>query len=125
MFTTGQLVNKWNGRRSTGTVVTRPLGAVQTVPSGSRENAGELSKTFSWVSIVTPVPTERWSFKMTEVRDPDATGRFVPRTDLGRKLLTLRRQAIARGMTLLDADAILVAVRRGRGERSHDDEGVH
>jgi hypothetical protein len=41
---------------------------------------------------------------------------FMPRTDLGKKLLSLRNQAIARGMRLLTEDEVLEEVKRRRGE---------
>jgi len=40
---------------------------------------------------------------------------FIPRTDLGKKLLELRNKAIAKGMPLLDQDDILLEVQKRRG----------
>jgi hypothetical protein len=40
---------------------------------------------------------------------------FMPRTDLGKKLLELRNKAIAKGMPLLDQDDILLEVQKRRG----------
>ena len=37
-----------------------------------------------------------------------------PKTELGKKLLKLRNQAIANGLTLLDADEIIEEVKRRR-----------
>ena len=44
-----------------------------------------------------------------------------PRTPLGERLLTLRAQAIAKGMRLLNWDEINEEVRQRRGERSNAD----
>ncbi len=44
----------------------------------------------------------------------------VPMTELGHNLLAIRQRAIARGMPLQSADAILVEVREGRAEAGDD-----
>jgi hypothetical protein len=41
---------------------------------------------------------------------------YRPRTALGKTLLALRNQAIAKGLPLLNADEILEEIRRRRGE---------
>jgi hypothetical protein len=41
---------------------------------------------------------------------------YRPKTALGERLMALRNQAIAKGLTLLDADEIIEEVRRRRGE---------
>jgi len=41
---------------------------------------------------------------------------YRPKTALGKKLMDLRNQAIAKGLTLLDADEIIEEVSRRRGE---------
>ena len=41
---------------------------------------------------------------------------YQPKTALGKKLMALRNQAIAKGLRLLDADGIAEEVRRRRGE---------
>jgi hypothetical protein len=41
---------------------------------------------------------------------------FIPKTPFGRRLLQLREQAIAEGMTLMTADEILNEVKKRRGE---------
>jgi hypothetical protein len=41
---------------------------------------------------------------------------FTPRTSLGRKLLEIRKQAIARGLSLMHADDIILELSRRRGE---------
>jgi hypothetical protein len=42
--------------------------------------------------------------------------RYRPKTALGERLMALRNQAIAKGLTLLNADEIIAEVRRRRGE---------
>ena len=41
---------------------------------------------------------------------------YQPKTPLGKKLMALRNQAIAKGLRLLDADGISEEIRRRRGE---------
>ena len=50
---------------------------------------------------------------------------FVPRTELGRKLLALRNQAIQAGMKLLTEDEILEEVRRRRGEVEENEADIY
>jgi len=46
---------------------------------------------------------------------------YRPRTALGKKLLLLRRKAIAAGMRLLDENEVLEEVKRRRGESDEDE----
>ncbi|MBW1974886.1 MAG: hypothetical protein JRI45_04865 [Deltaproteobacteria bacterium] len=69
-----------------------------------------------WVRLVLSAPEENMSYRSTEIIFPEVTEDFVPRTPLGRKLLSLRMQAIQAGMRLLNADEVLEEVRRRRGE---------
>jgi hypothetical protein len=48
--------------------------------------------------------------------EPFESPGYRPKTELGRKLMALRNQALAKGLTLLDADGIIEEVRRRRGE---------
>jgi len=41
---------------------------------------------------------------------------YYPKTELGKKLMTLRNQAIAKGLPLLNADEIIEEISRRRGE---------
>ena len=59
---------------------------------------------------------------MTEAGISYPTQPYIPLTALGRKLLALRRRAIERGMKLHDQDAILISVRKNRGERMYEEE---
>ena len=58
--------------------------------------------TFFWVSIASPVARAKWTYRMTEVGISYPAQPYMPRTELGRKLLALRRRAIERGMKLHD-----------------------
>ena len=49
-------------------------------------------------------------------RDFTEKHKYQPKTALGERLMALRNQAIAKGLTLLDADEIIEEVRRRRGE---------
>jgi len=46
---------------------------------------------------------------------------YVPRTELGRKLLRIRINAIAGGLELLTEDEVLEGIKRRRGEGRNDD----
>lgn len=78
-----------------------------------------------WVDFVLPVGRERSTNQTTEVRTTEWVGRFIPRTDLGKRLVALRSKAIAAGMLLLDEDEILEEVRRRRGEIEGDEADLH
>jgi hypothetical protein len=58
------------------------------------------------------------SFPACRVTARDSTEEpiYRPKTALGKKLMDLRNQAIAKGLTLLDADEIIDEVNRRRGE---------
>jgi hypothetical protein len=58
------------------------------------------------------------SFPVCRITARDFTEQpsYRPKTALGKKLMELRNQAIAKGLTLLDADEIIEEVSRRRGE---------
>ena len=58
------------------------------------------------------------SFPVCQITARDFTEKpsYRPKTALGKKLMDLRNQAIAKGLTLLDADEIIEEVSRRRGE---------
>ena len=78
-----------------------------------------------WVNIVSPLPEELMSYRSTEVIFPKVAETFVPRTALGRKLLSLRNRAIKEGMKLLSADEVLEEVKRRRGEIEGDETDIY
>ncbi len=77
-----------------------------------------------WVEFKWPLPEENMSYRSTEII-PEVTEEFVPRTPLGRKLLSLRIRAIEAGMKLLSADEVIEEVRRRRGEIGDDEADVY
>jgi hypothetical protein len=58
------------------------------------------------------------SFSVCKITAWEAIERpgYRPKTLLGKRLMTLRNQAIAKGLTLLDSDEIIEEVSRRRGE---------
>jgi len=78
-----------------------------------------------WVDFVFPVGRERSTNQTTEGRTTEWVGEFIPRTELGKRLVALRSKAIAAGMLLLDEDDILEEVRRRRGEIEGDEADLH
>ncbi|MFH0958512.1 MAG: hypothetical protein V1897_07385 [Pseudomonadota bacterium] len=71
-----------------------------------------------------PPGNEEMIDNIREVHSQIEKIRFIPRSDLGRKLLELRKKAIDEGMQLLSADEILEEVRRRRGEQNDDESPV-
>lgn len=125
MSSTQRLVNEWNGRKTTGTVITRPsessFGTVlhQSLTEPVRRPL------WSWVSVSTPVGRVNRTYRLSRVRVGSMEPIFVPRSKLGRKLVALRKQALGSGMTLWDAERILATIRRNRGESAHEEEDIH
>lgn len=72
-----------------------------------------------------PVPKEESSCQITKIVFPAESRLFIPRTSLGERLLSIRNQAIATGMELLNEDGVLAEVRRRRGELSNDEADVY
>jgi hypothetical protein len=74
---------------------------------------------------VLPLRDEDMSYRSTKIIFLEATEAFVPRTPLGKKLLSLRTRASAAGMRLLSADEVLEEVKRRRGELGGDEADVY
>lgn len=53
------------------------------------------------------------------------TKEYIPRTELGRKLMALRKKAIANGMKLLSEEEGLEEARRRRGKLEDDETDVY
>jgi hypothetical protein len=68
-----------------------------------------------------PPGNEEMIDNIREVQSQVEKIRFIPRSDLGRKLLELRKRAIDEGMRLLSEDEVLEEVRRQRGEQDDDE----
>lgn len=124
MSRTQQLVREWDGRTTTGTVTGGLIDTALSPLLQQNEDRSGWEGTFFWVSIASPVAREKWTYRMTEVGISYPAQPYMPRTELGRKLLALRRRAIERGMKLHDADTILASVRKNRGERTYEEEDV-
>ena len=68
-----------------------------------------------------PPGNEEMIDNIREVQSQVEKIRLIPRSDLGRKLLELRKRAIDEGMRLLSEDEVLEEVRRQRGEQDDDE----
>jgi hypothetical protein len=68
-----------------------------------------------------PPGNEEMIDNIREVQSQIEKIRFIPRSDLGRKILELRKRAIDEGMRLLSEDEVLEEVRRRRGEQDDDE----
>lgn len=82
-------------------------------------------RTTSWVNFVLPVPDEKMSWRNTKIAVSEIAEGFVPRTPLGKQLLSLRNKAIRSGMKLLSADEVLEEVKRRRGELEDDEADLY
>lgn len=78
----------------------------------------------SWIDIKVPIPEAKMSFRSTEIIIPETRDVFVPRTPLGKKLLSLRVRAIKAGMKLLSADEVLEQLKRRREEHENNEADV-
>lgn len=68
-----------------------------------------------------PEPTATTETRQSQPQTGDAVvDHYQPRTELGRKLIELRRAYIEGGGKLMTQDEILAEVRRRRGEDDHD-----
>lgn len=79
----------------------------------------------SLINFMLPLRAEDMSYLSTQIRFPAVTEAFVPRSPLGKKLLSLRIRAIEAGMKLLSADDVLEEVKRRRGELEEYETDVH
>jgi len=115
---TERLTSDWAARKASGVLF----------PTYLEERPGLLE---SWpkatlrVNFVLPVREEEMSYRSTEIIIPEVTEAFVPRTPLGRKLLSLRIRAIKAGMKLLTEDEVLEEVRRRRGELEENEADLY
>lgn len=73
-----------------------------------------------WINVILPVRKEESSYQITEISFAVESRPFVPRTPLGKKLLSLRNRAIASGMRLLSDDEVLEEVKRRRFASDYD-----
>ncbi|MGC8660215.1 MAG: hypothetical protein ACP5U1_14210 [Desulfomonilaceae bacterium] len=78
-----------------------------------------------WVKLTLPLGKEKMSNHITDVHSLAKKIEFIPRTNLGRKLLELRKRAIDEGMRLLSEDEVLEEVRRRRGEENTNEAHIY
>jgi len=120
---TERLTNELAAETASGVLFPRYL---QEWPGSSeRPFPEDRRKAVQWVNLVLPLREEDMSSRSTEIVVPEITEEFVPRTPLGKKLLSLRIRAIQAGMTLLSADEVLEEVRRRRGEIEDDEANLY
>lgn len=72
-----------------------------------------------------PVEKERSTYQTTEVFSSQWKTVFTPRTDLGKRLYTLRAKAVDAGMKLLSEEEVLEEVKRRRGEFEEDEKYLY
>lgn len=123
MTLTERLTSEWDARKATGVLF--PTYLVEWSGYGERLPTESQRRDASWVELRLPLPEEDISCRSTEIIFLEATEAFVPRTPLGKKLLSLRTRAIAAGMRLLSADEVLEEVKRRRGELGDDEADVY
>lgn len=110
------LTNEIIGRMSTGVML--PLSSDEWRDFGERRAATGYGPILPWIDFVYPVSGEKSTSQATEVipSEWEMESGFIPRTALGKRLVTLRTKAIDAGMRLLTEDEVLVEVKRRRGE---------
>ena len=120
MTETERLIDDFAARKSYGVTAISPVESTFPI-----QMLGLSGKNPVWISFELPLGLEEGSCQVTEVISLDEHKKFVPRTALGRKLLSLRKRAIASGMRLLSEDEVLEEVRRRRGETKNDETNVY
>jgi len=120
---TERLNSDWAARKASG--VLSPTYLEGWTGCSERPPAESQWMVVPWVDFKLPLPEEDMSYRSTEIIFPEVTEVFVPRTPLGRKLLSLRIRAIKAGMRLLSADEVLEEVKRRRGELEDNEADVH
>jgi len=86
-----------------------------------REDAPR-EKAVPWMVIIRPVEEERSTCQSLNVFLSRWETVFTPRTELGRRLYTLRTKAVEAGMKLLSEEEVLEEVKRRRGESEEDEK---
>jgi hypothetical protein len=120
---TERLANYWAAGTTCGVLF--PTYLAQWSGYGERLPTEGQRMAVSWVEFRLPLPDEEISYPSTEIGFLQRTKAFVPRTALGRKLLSLRTRAIEAGMRLLSADEVLEEVKRRRGELRGNEADVY
>lgn len=76
------------------------------------------------ITFIFPVGKEEASYQVTGVALGEAM-EFIPRTDLGRALASIRKRAIDAGMKLLNEEEVLEEIKIRRGELNTEDTDLH
>lgn len=79
----------------------------------------------SLMSLIFPLEPARSTFQASWVTPSRWENHFVPKTELGKRLLDLRNRAIASGIRLLSEDEVLEEVRRRRGEIEDNEKDLY
>jgi len=120
---TERLTSDWVAKKASGVLF--PTYLEEGTGYSERHLAKSQRIAALWVDFVLPLREEEMSYRSTEIIFPEVTEPFVPRTPLGRKLLSLRLRAIQAGMRLLTEDEVLEEVRRRRGELEDDEADLY
>jgi hypothetical protein len=81
--------------------------------------------TSCWTELTFPVAKGRSTSQILDVRLVEWSVAFVPRTDLGKRLVALRNKAIAAGMQLLSEEEVLEEVKRRREEHEENETDLY
>lgn len=119
---TERLTSDWAARKTSGVLF--PTYVEEWPGYSERLLTESQRRALLWVNFVLPLREEDMSYRSTEIIFPEVIEAFVPRTPLGRKLLSLRIQAIQAGMKLLSVDEVLEEVRKRRGELEDNEADV-
>jgi hypothetical protein len=91
------------------------ITAILLLPCGPNASASAIPPQGSYYKAI-EVSGSSFPVCLITARDFTEKHRYWPKTALGKKLIDLRNQAIANGLTLLNADEIIEEVSRRRGE---------
>ena len=125
MAYTVTMTNEIIGRMSTGVML--PLSSDAWLDFGERRAVTDYKRIWRWIDFVYPVSGEKSTSQATEVipSEWERESDFIPRTALGKRLITLRTKAIAAGVRLLTEDEVLVEVKRRRGELEDEEADLY
>ncbi len=117
------LTNEMLGRKSTGVVF--PFSPEAWSSLGERRTGALCRMLSPWIDLMYPIGEEKSTSQTTKVFRADWEIGFIPRTALGKTLVTLRAKAIAAGMRLLNEDEVLEEVKRRRGEFEDNEANLY
>lgn len=123
MTETMTMANELSRRSSSGTVL--PLYCEAWARSSEIREHIDYQRRPRWITIEFPIGIERSTSQATEVTLANWNVEFIPRTALGKKLLLLRKRAIASGIQMLSAEEVLEEVKRRRGELQNHETDLY